>query len=796
LTIVLLTKWQSNLCKKPTSTEVLKKNYIAIALIAVITTLAYWPVLFNFFCGDDFVHLVWLSKAIDHPEMLLRNFNHNWLDIATFRFYRPLISVFMYTDYLIWRTNGFGFHLTNVLFHISNSILVYIIGGQLFKIVTGTQASNTIKEKSFLFPLLAGLIFALYPLHCEAVSWITGRVDDIVTTFYLLTLCLFIQWRQNRSNAKLVLSLASMALALMSKEMAVTLPALLLSFDIFLPSIKEQTSSLLEKIKRGILATSPFWILLVAYFVVRRIALGTFVGGYDDSLFFIANMHEFLAGWRNGLTMIAQPANQLIIGSHNIGLIAWDMGGIFAIIGLFIAMKNSTSKKLLPFLLIWIALALAPVYKIFSISIDLQSSRLAYLMTAPLSILLAWGLSEGATLLSASKKIPIKPIFSAAAMLFLCGAFFLLFKNNEAWHEAGVEMNAVRQNLAHVYEQIDDDPQTLLLGIPDQHKGAYEGRNAVPEMLQRPQFPRDVTHCVAFNTTMPILPFGYLRRSLAENVEKAKVLLWDQEHKNWLKVSEATPQQNDVQKKIALNLQAIEAHTKTDKEHNLQTITSENLDYGKTEFLFVGIAPNLASEMRGKAQEISLAFTNQLSKTTRAPIKIDGHPLSIDGKRGLIFALRACPYWVFAQHADNIEITLPASMVVTSIESMTSKELMPQLSFPNSGFLGTKGFTHLSKRDSKTVLTCTSNDVPGAKTVALEVIRPNLFLAANDLNAPEPSRLQQRLLKSASKTGDIILERKDFPADGIYQARLFALDANGDLLGLAGDHIDIAVEPD
>ncbi|MDR3614193.1 MAG: hypothetical protein P4L53_11570 [Candidatus Obscuribacterales bacterium] len=789
-----------------TSFTVLKKNYIAIALIAVITTLAYSPVLFNFFNGDDFVHLAWLSKAIDHPEMLLRNFNHNWLDIATFKFYRPLISVFMYTDYLVWRTNGFGFHLTNVLFHIANSILVFAISSQLFKIVTVIANDHIaskdhgfagLAQKSFLFPLLAGLLFALYPLHCEAVSWITGRVDDIVATFYLLTLWLYIQWRTDRSKAKLVLSLACMALALMSKEMAVTAPALLFAFDVFLPPVKEQTSSLLEKIKGGVFATAPFWILLTLYFVVRRIALGTFVGGYDDSLFFIANMREFLAGWRNGLTMLAQPANQLIVGSHNLGLISWDIGVISAVVGLFGAMRSSTSKRLFPFLMIWIALSLAPVYKIFSISMDLQSSRLAYLVTAPLSILLAWGLSEGSTLFSSSKRPTVKRIFSGAAVLFLCGAFFLLFKNNDAWRNAGLEMNAIREDLAHVYEHIDDDPQTLLLGIPDQQKGAYEGRNAVPEMLQRPQFPRDLKNCIAFDSAMPILPFAYLRKSLAENTDKAKILLWDQEHKKWLKIAKEASASGDAKTQINLDSQAIQSHSKIERKHNIQTISFENLDYGDTDFLFVEMAQNLASEMRGKkSQAITLAFTNQLSHTTKAPVNISGHELSIDGKRGFVFALRACPYWVFGRHAENIEIHLPSSLVVTSIKSMTERELMPQLYFANSGFLGTKGFTHLSSKDPKTILTCTSNDVPGAKTFALEIIRPNLFLATNDQNAPEASRLQLRLIKSANKTGDIILERKDFPTPGIYQARLFALDAKGDSVGVAGDHIDIAVEPD
>src|ERR1700735_2252851 len=90
---------------------------LQVGFLLLVTVLIYSPVLFNFFVGDDFVHLSWLSKCSADPALLFRNFNHNWLDVVTVKFYRPLISVFMFIDYMIWRTNGFGFHVTNLIFH-------------------------------------------------------------------------------------------------------------------------------------------------------------------------------------------------------------------------------------------------------------------------------------------------------------------------------------------------------------------------------------------------------------------------------------------------------------------------------------------------------------------------------------------------------------------------------------------------------------------------------------------------------------------------------------------------------
>ena len=194
--------------------------------------LAYSNILFNFFLGDDFVHLTWLSKAVHDPSLLLRNFTHNWLDIQTYRFYRPLISVVMFTDYLIWGANGLGFHITNVLFHTVSTILVFGITKQLAGKITARDSTY-----DDIWPTAAALLFGLYPLHCEPVSWITGRVDTIVTTFYLAAVWCYIRWRGGAGILFMVSSLASMTLALLSKEMAVFIPALLAAYEvIFAPN--------------------------------------------------------------------------------------------------------------------------------------------------------------------------------------------------------------------------------------------------------------------------------------------------------------------------------------------------------------------------------------------------------------------------------------------------------------------------------------------------------------------------------------------------------------------------------
>ena len=99
----------------------------------VITALAYQSVIFDFFAGDDFVHLIWLKDAVVNHELIWRNFHSSWLDGTTTKFYRPLISVFMVADYVLFNRNGTGFHITNLLFHLISTLAIFFITRHLGK---------------------------------------------------------------------------------------------------------------------------------------------------------------------------------------------------------------------------------------------------------------------------------------------------------------------------------------------------------------------------------------------------------------------------------------------------------------------------------------------------------------------------------------------------------------------------------------------------------------------------------------------------------------------------------------
>src|SRR4029453_10748609 len=122
------------------------------AIVGAAACVAYLPALWTGFTADDFFILARLKQlgGLDHP---LGYFGA----LEFFEYYRPLTFLSHALDWQIWRTDPAGFHLTNVLLHAVNAVLVFVLGRRLDGSVTG---------------LVAGLLFALHPASHEAVYWI------------------------------------------------------------------------------------------------------------------------------------------------------------------------------------------------------------------------------------------------------------------------------------------------------------------------------------------------------------------------------------------------------------------------------------------------------------------------------------------------------------------------------------------------------------------------------------------------------------------------------------------------
>lgn len=177
-----------------------RQAIIAAALVVVSTAAVYWPALDAGFLGDDFMILHRL-RALGGAADVLRFFRGEF-----FEYYRPLGFVSHAVDWAIAGADARQFHLTNLLLHTINCVLVLLLGRAL---APGSLAGP-----------LAALLFAFHASNHEAVVWISARFDLLATCLGLAALL----WSVRGGWAGRWAAPLLFAGAVLSKESVVALP--------------------------------------------------------------------------------------------------------------------------------------------------------------------------------------------------------------------------------------------------------------------------------------------------------------------------------------------------------------------------------------------------------------------------------------------------------------------------------------------------------------------------------------------------------------------------------------------
>jgi hypothetical protein len=125
-------------------------------------------------------------------------------------YYRPLRTLSYRLDYALAGMDPRAFHLSNVLYHGATVLLVHALLAAL--------------GASPLAAVAGALVFAVHPVQTDAVSYAAGRRDVLCGLFYALGVVAYVRWRRGAHAAVLVLAALAYVLAILAKEMAVTLP--------------------------------------------------------------------------------------------------------------------------------------------------------------------------------------------------------------------------------------------------------------------------------------------------------------------------------------------------------------------------------------------------------------------------------------------------------------------------------------------------------------------------------------------------------------------------------------------
>ncbi len=207
-------------------------SFVAPAVVLAATALAFLPILQNRFVNwDDYQNLGFNPSYRGLGAAQLR-----WM-FTTFHLghYQPLAWVTLGADYLVWGMNPAGYHLTSLLFHLANTLLVYRLALRLLagSAKTGPAPEGAGATLAIAAAFTAGL-FALHPLRVESVAWATARRDVVSAFFCLLSILAYLRAVDEPGGQRWrVASIAAFALAILSKEIVATLPALLLLLDVY-----------------------------------------------------------------------------------------------------------------------------------------------------------------------------------------------------------------------------------------------------------------------------------------------------------------------------------------------------------------------------------------------------------------------------------------------------------------------------------------------------------------------------------------------------------------------------------
>jgi len=172
--------------------------------------------------------------------------------------YHPVTSLSFLMDFLLWKKWIPGFHITPIVVHSLTSVIVFRL---LKKFLVSFCRYN---EKIQVYAAFFGaLFFSLCPLRVESVSWISERKDVLCAFFYCSSLLAYVSFTDKRNLKNYCLCILLFVLACLSKSMAVTLPAVLILFDIFLTK-KLSANPLLwfgKDNKNIIIEKIPFFII-------------------------------------------------------------------------------------------------------------------------------------------------------------------------------------------------------------------------------------------------------------------------------------------------------------------------------------------------------------------------------------------------------------------------------------------------------------------------------------------------------------------------------------------------------
>lgn len=393
-------------------TSILKSNIGLLALL-LVTFIIYMPSLSGGFVVDD-TPIIKDNPYLDGNHILDFFSKGFWANTAlgdnTIAMYRPLVLVIFSTGHKLWGSDPAGYHIFQLLLHLTNTFLVYIF-------IRNLSAASPVAA------VFGASIFALHPSRVESVAWLSG-ITDPLAVFFLMGAML-----AHRSSSEtpykwryVTLSLFCFQMALWSKEVAIIFPLIIVVHDaIFTKRI-------------NLIAVLLHTLLVATYMIARSFALGTTGKWEAINLSQLSKPVDFVLGYSQLMVFPTQIPFYIQPPAHSVAsAFGWVSLTAMALLAGY-ALRTFNSERMKPclFSAAWVIAFSWPAILMMFYLDGYYSARFLYVPAIGVAVFAAILYSH------INEKYPALniPAYSGIALLI---AFygFITWKEIPYWHDDG-----------------------------------------------------------------------------------------------------------------------------------------------------------------------------------------------------------------------------------------------------------------------------------------------------------------------------------------------------------------------
>ena len=321
--------------------------------------------------------------------------------------YAPMVWLTFLADFEVYEVDPGGYHLTNMLFHTLNVLLLFAF----LMTATGRAWPSA----------FAAALFAVHPLHVEAVAWVSSRKDVVSTFFWLAAMLSYAVYAKRPRALPYLLTFALFLLGLFSKAMLVTFPCVLLLLDLWPLNRVAPRSPGSEKkwprIRALLLEKVPFAAAAIAICIVTYLAQSR--AGAVSSVAAVPmgdRIANAVAAYWIYLGKTIWPVDLIVHYPYHTNGFSTSLTLLAATSLIAITVGLATLARRRPYLIVgwlWYVGTLVPVIGLVQVGNQAMADRYTYVPLIGVFFAAAWGVSDAAR---AAPRLG-RPLFIAAMLL-------------------------------------------------------------------------------------------------------------------------------------------------------------------------------------------------------------------------------------------------------------------------------------------------------------------------------------------------------------------------------------------